>query len=63
MAKKIKSYQELRTELDAILIELQQPDGDIETAVKLYERGLACAKELHELLSKTENKIQQLSEL
>jgi len=63
MAKATKTYQELRSELDTILIELQQPDGDIEAAVKLYERGLACAKEMQQLLSKTENRIQQLSEI
>lgn len=61
MPKTTKTYQELRSELDDILLALQQPDADVEEAIKLYERGLKIATDLRGLLDKSQNKITKLT--
>jgi exodeoxyribonuclease VII small subunit len=61
MAKGDKpSYQTLASELDDILLELQQSDLDVDEAVKKYERGLMLIKELEKYLDEAENKVSQL---
>ncbi|MDB5166534.1 MAG: hypothetical protein JWM37_606 [Candidatus Saccharibacteria bacterium] len=59
MAK--KTYQDLRTELDEVLLKLQDPNCGVEEAVKLYERGLALTAELRDLLEASENKLTKLA--
>jgi exodeoxyribonuclease VII small subunit len=54
------SYQKLASELDDILLELQQSDLDVDEAVKKYERGLMLIKELEKYLDEAENKVSQL---
>jgi len=54
------TYQELKTELDKLLDELQSDDISVEDAMKHYERGMELIKELEKHLSNAENKITKL---
>ena len=60
MATKTKDYQELSLELDEVLAKLQQPDVQVDAAVKLYEQGLELINQLEKQLATAENKIEQL---
>ena len=62
MANK-KTYQALSQQLDDILIALQQPELNIDEAVKLYEQGRATLKELEFYLNKAENKIVKIKNI
>ncbi len=55
-----KNYEQLKTELDFILLELQREDMDVDLALKHYERGLELVKELETYLKTAENKITEL---
>lgn len=57
---KAKDYQALSLELDEVLAKLQQPDVQVDQAVKLYEEGLALIDQLEAHLEQAENKIEQL---
>lgn len=59
---KPKTYQELSAELDAILEQLQANDGDIDEAIKLYERGVVVSKELESYLKTVQNKVTKLKQ-
>lgn len=59
MAKQ-QSYQALSAELEKILDDLQQPDVDVDEALKLYERGQLLVQELEKCLKTAENKITKL---
>lgn len=54
------SYEQLKTELDTILAELQRDDLDIDQALKHYERGLKLVKQLEQYLKTAENKVTEL---
>jgi exodeoxyribonuclease VII small subunit len=54
------NYQELSTELDTILAQLQTDDFDIDEALKLYERGIAITKQLESYLKNAENTVTKL---
>jgi len=54
------SYQEVSDQLDAVLSRLQQPDIQVDEAVKLYEEGLALAAALEKHLQLAENTITKL---
>lgn len=60
MPKKTPTYQELSEQLEALLLQLQQPDVQVDEAVKLYEQGLALTAALEEHLEQAENTIKQL---
>lgn len=60
MATKTKDYQELSLELDEVLAKLQQPNVQVDEAVKLYEKGLGLIEQLEKQLATAENKIEQL---
>ncbi|HKR82125.1 MAG TPA: exodeoxyribonuclease VII small subunit [Candidatus Saccharimonadales bacterium] len=60
MAKSKQSYQALSTELDEVLLALQNPDVQVDEAVRLYERGLKLVNELQIRITETENKITAL---
>lgn len=53
-------YQTLSRELETVLAALQQPDVQVDAAVKLYEQGLKLAAALETHLKQAENKIQKL---
>lgn len=57
---KAKDYQALSLELDEVLAKLQQPDIQVDQAVKLYEQGLQLIEDLEKHLEQAENKIEQL---
>ena len=60
MAKPKLNYQQLQTELDEIVVALQQDDLDVDAAVKQYQRGLEIVKQLEDRLSVAENTITEL---
>jgi exodeoxyribonuclease VII small subunit len=55
-----EDYQTLSRDLETVLAQLQQPDVQVDEAVKLYEQGLALAAKLEKHLQTAENKIQKL---
>ncbi|MET1033392.1 MAG: exodeoxyribonuclease VII small subunit [Candidatus Saccharimonadales bacterium] len=55
-----KDYQALSLELDEVLAKLQQPDVQVDQAVKLYEQGLALIDQLETHLEQAENTIEKL---
>ncbi len=46
-----KSYQELKSELDAVLVELQHEDTDIDKAVELHKQGTKLLEQLDAYLA------------
>lgn len=54
------SYQEMNQELETIVEELQSDDVDVDTALKLYERGQKVIEALEARLADAENKISEL---
>ena len=60
MTKNTPNYEDLRSELDTILSELQKSDLDIDQALKHYERGLELIKRLEKYLSDAENTVREL---
>ena len=57
------NYQEKSQQLDNIIASLQNPDDDIDSAIKNYENGKKIIKEIEEYLTKAENKIKKLKSL
>jgi exodeoxyribonuclease VII small subunit len=55
-----EDYQTLSRDLETVLAQLQQPDVQVDEAVKLYEQGLALAVKLEKHLQTAENKIRKL---
>lgn len=60
MTTKKFDYRQLNTELDAILMQLQSDDLDVDEAVVLYERGIQITKELEAYLKTAENKVAKI---
>lgn len=54
-----KSYQQLETELDEIILKLQS-EVDADAAVELYKKGLKLVKELRRFLDNAENAVTKL---
>ena len=50
----------MSVELEAILLELQQDDLDVDIAMQQYERGLELVKLLEQYLKTAENKVTKL---
>jgi exodeoxyribonuclease VII small subunit len=59
MAKKV-DYQALKSELDGIMLALQQENLDVDQALKYYGRGLELVKSLEAYLKTAENRVQEL---
>jgi len=55
-----KSYQQLRSDLDDIVAQLQSGEADVDEAAKLYEQGMKLVKELEKYLKQTEVKIEKI---
>jgi len=53
-------YKKLNSELEAILLELQSGDLDIDEAVKKYQRGSEIVKELQDYLKDAENRVKKV---
>lgn len=57
------NYQVKSQELDDIIASLQNPDGNIDEAIKNYENGKKIIKEIDDYLKTAENKIKKLKSL
>lgn len=57
-----KNYQTMNAELDAVLAKLQDPDVDVDEAVKLYEQGTKLIVQLEKHLKQAENKLAKLKQ-
>lgn len=60
MTNKTINYQALKAELDTVLDNLQQPDTDVDAALKGYQRGLELIGQLENYLKTAENEIVKL---
>lgn len=60
MATNKRSYADISSELDDVLLELESENIDVDKAVKLYEQGLKLTEELESRLKSAENKIREL---
>jgi exodeoxyribonuclease VII small subunit len=56
-----KSYRQLSDALEKVLAELQDPEVDIDRALKLYEQGQKLIAELAAYLESAENKVNKLT--
>jgi len=54
------NYQALNQELEAIMLELQREDLDIDKAVAHYQRGLEVVQALESYLKTAENNVKKL---
>lgn len=55
-----QSYTDINNELDEVLEQLEADTIDVDTAVKLYEKGLKLVRELEARLEIAENTIREL---
>lgn len=60
MPKAANNYENLKAELDEVLISLQQEDLDVDKALELYQRGLELVQQLETHLNEAENKVKEL---
>lgn len=60
MSKSRPTYQDLKSELDDVLIDLQQDDIDVDKALKSYKRGLELIEQLSKQIKDAENTIVEL---
>lgn len=64
MAKKTtettKNYQQLREELDSLILRLQDPECDVDTAAEMYAGALSLIKQMEAHLEKAENRIKKV---
>lgn len=58
--RKQPHYEELRSELDSVLDDLQSGSLDIDQALEKYERGLELVKQLEKYLDNAENTVREL---
>lgn len=56
-----KSYQELQSELDSIVSQLQSDEIDVDEAVDKYEQATKIIKELKQYLDTAENTLKQVN--
>jgi exodeoxyribonuclease VII small subunit len=54
------NYEQLKTELDKIMVELQNEDLDVDAALKHYQRGLELVQKLEKYLETAENQVREL---
>ncbi len=59
-AKLPVSYEQLKQELDTIMLDLQREDITVDQALKHYQRGLELVKGIKAYLQTAENKINEL---
>jgi exodeoxyribonuclease VII small subunit len=56
------TYEKAFQELEGVVKELEAEVGNLDAALKLFERGQALAKHCAELLGKAELRVQELNE-
>lgn len=57
-----QTYQTVHAQLDAVLAKLQDPDVEVDEAIKLYEQGTKLIAQLETHLQKAENKLSKLKQ-
>lgn len=62
MAKKKPTFEEALKQLETIAEQIEQGKIGLEESINQYERGMALVKQCRSILSKAEQKIQQLQE-
>lgn len=60
MTKPKANYESLKTELDEVMLALDQDDLDVDKALEHYQRGLELVKQLEAYLKTAENKVVEL---
>ena len=55
------SFEELTTQLEAVLEQLERGDLSLDAALATYERGVALVRQCNEVLDQAELKISELS--
>ena len=55
-----RSYEALKTELDAVTTELQRDALDVDVALAQYQRGLELVQQLEHYLATAENTVKEL---
>jgi exodeoxyribonuclease VII small subunit len=58
--KSATSYQELRAELDDIMLKLQAEELDVDKALEYYQRGLELTHQLDNYLKNATNRIVEI---
>jgi exodeoxyribonuclease VII small subunit len=53
-------YNELNRELQALMLQLEQGDLEVDESIKCYERALALVKQLEDYLKTAENRVSVL---
>lgn len=56
-----KSYRDLQSELDAVLMQMQSAELDIDKALDLYKEGKKLIEELENHLKTAKNEIESLA--
>ncbi len=62
MAKKKATFEEALNQLETIAEQIEQGKIGLEESIGKYEEGMALVKHCRQILSKAENKIQQLQQ-
>lgn len=52
-----ESYQEMRQQLDDLMLKLQDPECDVDSAVAYYEQALQIVNRMEAYLVQAENRI------
>ena len=55
-----KTYQQLKSELDEIIVKLEDPDIDIDEALTLHQKAGALTRDLDQYLSQREQKFKKI---
>lgn len=55
-----KTYQQLKSELDEIIVKLEDPDIDIDEALTLHQKASALIRDLDQYLSQREQKFKKI---
>lgn len=58
--KQLRTYRQIKAELDEVLLWFESDDIDIDEAIKKYEVAMKLTKELEEYLKDAENSIKKL---
>ena len=62
MAKKKATFEEALSQLETIAEQIERGKIGLEESIDKYEEGMALVKHCRQILSKAENKIQQLQQ-
>ena len=62
MTDTIKDFESAITELEQIVRQLEDGDLPLDTALGLFERGVALSRYCHQRLESAEQRIEQLTE-